>query len=213
MPNVYQPSLIQIRPQYDQSDADLDNIENVTWWLGTFAVPLSEAQLIAIAGVFDNSWKNVWLAFGATSRHYKGSIVTDWSSNTGLQYSSVGTFAPVVGTEGAALPVQACALISLAIGERYRGGHGRVYLPALGNSTLESDYQLEPSVSSALLTAYANMQTAMAGISSADGGAFVQSVYRYRNDPATASVHGVVAFTVQQKIATQRRRLRKAAHH
>jgi hypothetical protein len=38
-------------------------------------------------------------------------------------------------------------------------------------------------------------------------------MYKNRSNPATAQLYPVASFTVQQVLATQRRRIRKAAHH
>lgn len=214
--NNYQPGLLQIRPQYTREGAS--NPENILFWSGTFGTPLTVAQLTAIAAVFDPAWANMWKQAGAASTNYSGSILTDWSSNTGLEYTSVGVFGAVAGTAGTAAPANAAALISWSVPIRFRGGHGRSYLPDIGDTALASATAL---VSATVTTMNADLQTLitnMHGISSGNGGPFVPVIYKHRNanyptNPLPVpTVVAVSSEVVNTNLASQRRRLRRAAH-
>lgn len=216
--NNYFNGLVQIRAQYNASGEDRDVPENVTWWKGAFSTGLSLGQATAIQLAFDTAWAVMWSQVGVDSVAYAGSVLTDWSSNTGIESTSVGTFAPVDGTQTDRAPAQAAALISLQVALRFKGGHGRVYLPAIGNSATTSAMDLTTGVVTLLNEKYLLLANAMNAISSGNGGPFVQQLFRFRSadyptmpTPVPALVP-IVAANAQQLLATQRRRLRKVAH-
>jgi hypothetical protein len=212
MTNVYKPGLIQARPQYDSDTDAPDKPENVLWLLSRTTTVPTLAQLEAIQSIFDNNWYNVWAAVGANTKHYTGSILTDWSSATGLQSNSVGTFPPGIGGQGSALPANVAALISIQIPLRFRGGHFRIYLPWIGSSALDSTdkNKLSTTVQTNLSNAFGTYITAMSA--SDQLGGQIAVVYKNRNNPATAQTYAFPSYTAQQMLASQRRRLRRAAH-
>lgn len=211
MPNVYKPGLVQIRPQY--SIGGDDQAENVTWWDGGFTSPLSLTQLTNIIAAFDTAWAAMWKVNAFDSSHYLGSIITDWSTNAGLQESSVGTLTPVAGTGGTSpAGAQVCILISKSDGTRYKGGHSRIYLPGVAAPILPDPSHISSGTQGTLVTNYLAVDTAMNGLSSGNGGPFLDSIYRFRNDTVKAQVKTTASFKVNLELATQRRRLRKAAH-
>jgi len=209
MPNVYQPGLIQIRPQYE-FDAEADNTpENVLWLQSSTTSAPSLAQLQSIQNVFDPGWAQVWKPWGHTTHFYQGSVITDWSSNTGLSFSSVGGFTAVAGSgTGSPAAPQVAALISYHVPIRYKGGHPRTYLPrgAMGEVTGTNNDELVSSCGAAILSAI----NALIGNLKSSGvlGGQTWSVYLHKNDPTKAHVMPFASFTVQTLLATQRRRLR-----
>jgi hypothetical protein len=209
----YLARLLQIRPQYTRDPDTGNHPENVTWWVsGSSGVP-TLANLISIAGTFDTAWSSVFTAYGGDGQ-YLGSQVTDFSSSTGLTYSSVGTLTPVTGGHGSDLPPNVAALISIYVGERYRGGHPRIYLPYVGQSSITgSTYKdkLDTAIQTAIATAFTNLQTAMSGSGVLGGQDF--AVLRKRRVAGAAFTEPMVDFTAQALLASQRRRLRKAPHH
>lgn len=218
MTSAYLPGLIQIRPQYQSGEAnELTTPENVLWWQSgnLSAFPLTSIQLGVIATAFDPAWANLWKTVGASVHKYMGCIVTDWSSSTGLQLDNRPGFTPVAGTGSGWCPANVAMLTSLVCGgmPKYRGGHPRVYLPMLGSAALNDTYDFSSTAVTNVTNAWASLDTAMSGVGAGNGGPFQQVAFRHRNVPASAAVYTVTHRTVQTRIATQRRRLRKAPHH
>jgi hypothetical protein len=208
---TYQPGLLQIRPQY--TDADASTHENVTWWLGATpaAFPLDAGQLTTIQAAFDTAWETMWGEIGADATHYIGSVVTDWSSAFGLTVDNTG-YTPVAGTHGQESGSQVSALLSLTGARRYKGGHGRTYLPCVGVDVMASGTSLGASPVVSLNSAAVDLQTAMAGIATIDGGAYAWNVYHQKPHIPPPFLEPIVAVVANVRIATQRRRLRKVAH-
>jgi hypothetical protein len=142
-----------------------------------------------------------------------GSFVTDWSSSVGKQVNNIG-FTPVAGTAGAGFAgAQVACLVSLSDGVRYRGGHGRIYVPGVSTSYLIDPSHIQNTSISTFNGNFATFLAAMAAISSGDGGGFDLVIYHHRNDVTRAVFVNVVSYSVNALLATQRRRLRKAPHH
>jgi hypothetical protein len=211
--NVYQPRLLQIRPQY-QPDPDSFRVpENVLWFQSVTAGTPTIPNLESIATAFDNAWDNIWLGWGASDRTYTGCIVTDWSSNTGLEWDNRPTRTPLAGSNGFSLPYNVAALTSIHIAERFKGGHSRCYGPYVGVGAQDTTdpRKWKDTLSTNTATAWTALTGAMSG-SGVLGGQLIM-VYRFRNNAVRANVQPVVAFTTQPFFASQRRRQRKAAHH
>lgn len=209
MANVYQPNLIQYRPQYSK-EFDNDTPENIIWLKGAIAGPYTLTQLQNLQSTLDVLWGEMWQSVGATGRSMTGSIITDWTSSSGLQSNSVGTFVGAPGSEGNEVPANVAALISWQIAERYRGGHGRVYLPSLGVSVIFNDNFLTASAITALTTTMGNVT---AGLLAYPGpvGPVTINVLRARGKP-TQNAQVVHSFEANGQLASQRRRLRRVAH-
>ena len=214
MPNVYKPGLLQIRTQHTQNPDTGDIPENVLWFVSALLTTPTLVQLQAIQGYFDTNWAPIWQTVGPTNRDYMGSVITDWSSNTGLQSTSVGSFTPAAGTHSSeSLPLQVAILLQWEIGVRYKGGHPHTYLPYCSASTQDTS---DPSMVLASIRTAVNggvgaFFTAMLAGGTLGGQTAV--VYRHRNDPVNAVFHGIQAFNIASRFATQRRRIRRVAHH
>ena len=208
MPNVYKPGLLQIRPQYTRDPDSGDTPENVTWWLSGVTSTPSLADLNAILGVFDPLWGAIFSAYGAASLDYTGAIITDWSSATGLEQTSVGVFTPVGGSSGAAAPPNVAILQSYVIQLRWRGGHFRTYYPYVGTGVLGgySNDTVAPSTVTAMEAAYTACVAGMA--SSGTLGGQTPRAYKNKNNVATATLYPITAEFINPLVATQRRRLR-----
>lgn len=214
--NVYQPGLIQVRPQWNTAGGSIfGQPENIMWWQGSnlTAFPLDPTQLAVIAADFDAAWAVLWKHAGNTNYEYVGSIITDWSIATGIEFSSVGSFTPVQGLATVDHTAATSILTSFKSSTmpKYRGGHPRLYLPLIG-ATMDDEYNFQGTVISTMTTDWAAVDTAMAGAGSLNGGPYAQMVYRFRNDITRAHLYAVTHRTVQKRAATQRRRLRKTAH-
>lgn len=214
MANVYKPGLVQIRPRYTQSDVTGHIPENVLWFQsGTTTTP-TVGNLQSMVNLFDAQWGNVWAAYAPSVNHYTGSIATDWSSNAGLQYSSVGVLTPIAGGQAAGCQsAQVCILISYQIGVRYKGGHPRTYLPYVSEGVTQgsSGDQVTTTCQTAIVTALNGVINTMKGSGILGGQTMV--IYRHRTNATLAQTYPFATFTVQSQTATQRRRLRHVAHH
>ena len=211
MPNVYKPNLIQVRPQYGKEGIG-STPENVLWFTGAFSGGLDISQLEAIQTVVNTYWFAMWKRQAADSAMYKGSIITDWSSNTGLSVDTSG-FTPEIGINGSDLPNKASMLISIKVSERYRGGKGRVYLPFPGSGSLNDGDTWDAATVTAVSGDFNTFLTQMTDITSTNGGPFVPMLYRFRNETSLAQLVPWASFEIGPTPATQRRRLRKVAHH
>jgi hypothetical protein len=213
MTTVYQPKLVQCRPQYTV-DSDTGRFpENVLWFQSLNTGTPTLANLLGMAAGFDTVWGTMWATMSTTGKHYTGSVWTDWSSNTGLSNSSVGTFTPVAGSNsGTCSSFQVAVLISLSNGQRFKGGHFRIYLPYV--ASILSVSGAEDTMSTTIVN---NISSRFAAINASTTGSGVlggqtQVLYRFRNDLARASLYQIASFSVSQRFATQRRRLRHVAH-
>lgn len=208
MPTVYMPGLVQIRPQYYTEAADI--AENILWYLGGGTPPYTLSQLLNLQSVFDTNWQEVFQAYAATPCTYAGSIITDWSNSAGLQ--TPVSAVDIAGTKGNPIGANTAVLVSLRSPRRYKGGHARVYLPCVGITSTASSSTIQAPVVTNTYDAIQNTNTALAAISGANGGPFNREIFRFRNDPAKAFIEIPTEFSVQTVMASQRRRLRKAAH-
>jgi hypothetical protein len=131
-------------------------------------------------------------------------------SNVGLQvdnshYSSGGGGAGVVSmSDGTSL------LVSLKTALRYKGGHGRIYMPGIDTSVTAGDGRnMSATPLATLNTQLGVLQTTLNGISSANGGPYVWIVWHRKLHSAPNTTEVVLTPLAQQVLATQRRRLRK----
>jgi hypothetical protein len=213
MGNVYKPGLLQMRPQYTTSESDADHVENILWFASASTTTPTLAQLVSIADLFDNNWGPLFATYAPSSASYMGSIITDWSSDLGLSYSTVGSYTPQPGLNGSKpAPLQVSALISYSIPKRYRGGHPRTYLPYVADEVLTGSDN--SNITTTITEGIAGDLNTMVSAMKASGilGGQTQVIYLHRNDPVNAAVYEYSSFTVQSLVATQRRRLRKVAH-
>jgi hypothetical protein len=116
-------------------------------------------------------------------------------------------------------------LIQLKQSMKYKGGHGRMYVPSLSGNVTTDGVNLIPGVISDVNTKLQNLINAMFGLASAYGGPYTWVVWRTRSHQPSSAPGGplgppippflstVNSADVAQVLATQRRRLRKAPHH
>lgn len=219
MPNAYKPSLIQVRPQYSMEqpgELEPNGPENVLWFSGAnpSAFPLTVGQLSTIAGTFDPYWSSMWSSVASSDGSYTGSQTTDWSSDTGIDVTTVGSFTPVPGAETGKGPAQLAMLLSYVapLLPRYRGGHPRTYLPFMSSSLILTPYSWTTATPGYVAEDWNTMVTAMAALPGDVGGPYQPVVFRFRNNPATAALYAISGVNVDLRPATQRRRIRKVAH-
>lgn len=217
-PPVYLPNLVKIIPQYQ--DASGRTHENVTYWTGSVAANYTLAQLSAIAGEFLLNWCNAWAKIGATNAQVIGAVIQDVTSSSGL---SEFVSQPTIGNLSTPAPINTAVLISLKQLERYKGGHGRWYLPCLGESITTDGVNVNTSLTAwtTFLADFAAIFTGMNGISSTNGGPLEPVILHARSTTPGTPVRTLIppftsamtGYVVNSRLATQRRRLRKAPHH
>ena len=209
-PTVPQPGLFLIKPQYN-TGTPLQH-ENIMWWQGPAGTGYTLAQLQAIQTAFDTQFQTVFAAYAGTGNKYLGCYVQDFSSSTGLSVAQTGgPFSSA--SNGNPSPDQVAILISWKTVQRYKGGHGRWYLPGVGTSVMQGADSINAATQSAIQGHIQSLQNAMAAVPGSSAGPLNFVIYRHRNG-RTGTPQTVVptGFVVNALVATQRRRLRKAAH-
>jgi hypothetical protein len=211
-PVVLQPGLVQIKACYSSSTSDFDKPINLLWFVQRAPTTLTVANMTTIANTFDPLWAAMWNIIAPGAASYIGCVATDYSTAFGATWDTRGTYTPNTGTKSVALPNSVSALISLHVAERWRGGHARIYLPYVAEDVLAADANfLTSTQANNVSTKYALIEPGMNGI--AIGGGLSQRVYRQRTDAVHAHLMPIQSYTVNTELATQRRRMRKVAHH
>jgi hypothetical protein len=179
------------------------------------------SDLTAIQNVFDRNMEAVWGLYGDTSSTYRGADVLDINSSTSLSLFH-GALTPVAGTMGFPMGAQVAILISSSVGARYRGGHPRTYLPYVGQSVMFSGDTLLTAhltaIQGAWTTTIANMAAGSITVSGVTYTCQTQQFGAILGKPRTGHVTvprfaTVGSSLVNDRVATQRRRLRKVERH
>ena len=213
-PNVYRPGLVHCRPRYSIFDVSAHTPENVLWFQSGSTTTPTLANLQGMANAFDPLRGAVFAAYASPQNSYTGSVFTDWSSNTGLAYNSVGVYAGHAGSQGTTTQsAQVAILVSYQIGVRYKGGHPRTYLPYVSGvaATGTSGDEIPTAIQNNVLT---NLNAMIAGMKNTGIlGGQTQVIYRHRNNATLAQTYQFATLTVNSQTATQRRRVRRVPHH
>lgn len=207
----YYTRLLQIRPQYTDSSSSVH--ENVTWWQfsGSVGLPVSLTELEAVQAQFDTDWYTLWALVGATGTHYIGSVVTDWQSDTGLEAGN-SSFDPLSAGGGVEAGAQVSALLSYQEGLRYKGGHARTYLPCVGINNISNGKNLTSAIPNNLETAWNSVVANQASLTGGPTAPIKPVVFHQKPKSGIPFVQPIVDVVASLELATQRRRLRKAAH-
>jgi hypothetical protein len=198
-------------PQYNTGA--LHTVLNVLYWEGSssgYTIPMLQAAQAA----FDGAWYFNWVPLAGNTSQYLGSVVTDMGSTTGLKVDN-SLYTPHTGTAGGTdFADNTCYLISLKEGLHYKGGHSRIYIPGVNSAWTNPDGNtINATAIGHLNTLWTQTVTAMAGVSGALGGPYNAVVWHKKLHFAPNTVQVVTQGVAQARLATQRRRLRKAAHH
>jgi hypothetical protein len=221
MTSPYLSGMVQIRPQYIDSSEYIH--EDVLWWIGTLGTRSNylASQLTEMQSAFDTGWAGFWPNIAPNTAHYIGSIVTDFSNDLGLQIGNSGYSHVPGANDGAEAPQQAALLVSLHEQQRYKGGHGRIYLPCLYGPFIDDGRTINTGIPPLVASGITDTVNALFALDSTGGGPVNFTVFHTRTqvepktDPPTYKdpyYNVVQSWTVQSVLATQRRRLRKAAH-
>jgi hypothetical protein len=207
----YYPQLLQVRPQFTDEVGRVH--ECVLWYIGATESewPLSDSQLETIQSAFDGSFiSNIWGSYGASAANYVGAAVADWSSSSGLERPA--GHSPESGGNGNELPAQVAILTSWHSPTRYKGGHGRTYLPCIGVEVQQDASHIMTGTASDLSGGWTELETTMVDIATTAGGGFTQVIFHQRPKVGAPFVSEIPSWTVNTLMATQRRRIRKVAH-
>jgi hypothetical protein len=209
--SIYHAGVVQVVPHYNIGRPT--NAVNVIYF-STAAIGLTAAQLNVVRTAFDTAWSTGWKTISHTAVSYVGSVVTDMSSNTGLQVSNTG-YTPVPGSAGGNVVTDSVAyLISLKTAIRYKGGHGRIYIPGAATGELNNDGRTLQSGTVPFLQAlWDNTVTAMTAIAGSAGGPYTPIVWHKKLAAGPNTTELVLGAVASNVLASQRRRLRKVPHH
>jgi hypothetical protein len=211
LPAIYHPGVVQVVPHYDIGAGH--DVVNVLYFQST-GRDFTTAQLSQVQTVFNSHWYTIWSPLASTQNKYKGSIVTDMSDNTGAQVDNTG-YAIQPGGAGAS-PVYdgACQLIQLKTSTRYRGGHGRLYMPGIDTSVTTGDGRsMESSHLATTNTQLGVLYSAMIAITGTYGGPWQPVVWHKKLSSAPNTVENINQYLAVTLMATQRRRVRKVSRH
>lgn len=211
MAAVYLPGVVTLIPHYDIGAGH--DVVNVLHFRGQ-PISFDTSQLTTIQTAFDQQWHGGLANLLATTSIYKGAVCIDSGSALGQEVDNTA-YVPQNGT-GVGNPVadNAAVLLSLHVLQRYKGGHGRVYLPGFSTSGLGSDGRtVLGSTITSLNSTWTNLVNAMRSIPSADGGPFDAVVWHKKWAAAPNTTGIITSITPQSVLASQRRRLRKVSRH
>jgi hypothetical protein len=212
MPGIYHAGVVTTIPYYDTGN--VGHSANVIHWLGVGTTDLTTGQLTTIQGVFDAAWGAAWAALATSSNHYLGAWVIDSGDATGGQVTNA-LFTPVAGaSSNAPVADNVAGLISLQTTRRYKGGHGRLYIPGANSSFLNfNGANWTGAMLAHMDTLWENTRIAMSGIGSAENGPYLPIVWHKKAIDFPNTVENVVGHVSQPVAASQRRRLRKVSRH
>ena len=223
LPQIYLPGLAQIRSQFGGQRPGYKH-EVVAYVKGQYNTNLTLAVLTNLQLQWDGLFRSFWNNMSVSTWQYLGSIVTDRNSNTGLAVDNSG-YTPVAGLlPGPAAGEQVAVLVSWKSSTRYKGGHGRWYVPGLSTGAMQDDTSLASNVVTELQSSLQGLRNGLNGIAAANGGPFdVCTLHQRQHQPGTGPgvpgpaippyIEIPTRGQVNALLATQRRRLRKAPHH
>jgi hypothetical protein len=214
------PNVIKIVNECQGNDGRL--AANVLHWTYGGSAPNSDV-CVDIAGSFWDLWNDNFIPLMPAQTSLVQTTVTDLSTSTGGEgtYNNDGTPAPGTSAHGM-LPLHSCFLVSMYVEERYRGGHPRMYLPVGTTDDLNDDGDWKSTSVSAFMDAWSNIITDFVRSYTSTELALQCAVSYYSGtDPTTRKpirrdvplVYDIPVdgYTGQEKLATQRRRVRKTA--
>jgi hypothetical protein len=181
--------------------------ENVMHWTYTGAGP-SSGDLDKGAQLFFEAYGQELMPLAAEAVTLQSVTLTDLATQTGAEGSYAGV-SP--GTApGANLGAQVCSVVSKQTSYRYRGGHGRSYLPTGTQPNLETSGTWLPNYGHNLVVGYQNFVDEVG-----NGQAFTtigQEVIVHRVADKvhlpSAFVTPITGYIAQLTLGTQRRRVR-----
>jgi hypothetical protein len=168
----------------------------------------SLADLNGLAASLATSWSGVKNVIHE-SLFFQECKVSDWTSAEGLS----GTDSPVVAGlwTGTILPSQVCGLVNYDTTMRYRGGHGRLYLPQPGDTAVETDTTWTSTYLSAAVDFVTDWFTDINAAELASE-PLTWVLYHRGSTHVPQGVEVIQGATISGIPATQRRRVRRVGH-
>ncbi len=166
------------------------------------AGPPDDADLITLTGAGSDWWTNTLKPHITGAATLNEVIATNLTVQGGSQYrQNVGT----VGTKaGAALPSGTPLCVSQRTALRGRSYRGRCYVSGISETEQNLVNEVNPSYATSIAGSFATLQTTLDGL-----GFDVVVASRQHNGVVSnpASTHEVIAWVVDSKLDSQRRRL------
>lgn len=199
----------------------VDNLKQEVWsnilhfaWTGSLP---TNSSLSSLAMSLANLWNTNMASTAPSPTSLQSVELEDLSSSTGAGGSA---FVNMPGTRGDdSIPANSAVLISYPVALRYKGGHPRTYVLALGNADLDGAAEWNPTAVNEVQTKWNNFINAFLQyqVSGTQISAHVAVRQRGKFLPNEGPPHYYLTSpivmdlpygTAQQRIATQRRRVR-----
>jgi hypothetical protein len=174
-------------------------------WSGTTP---STAACNGLAAIINNTWGTSMASLFTSSVILNSVTFTDLTSITGASGSS--STIKTGGASGTEVAGNTAVLVSYPSSFRYRGGHPRTYLPPPPVASLLNPSQLTTGAVTSFGTGWAAILADLIGSSSAGTTLTQQCAVSYFSGNVartTPVVMPISSYTVQQRLASQRRRI------
>ena len=202
----YLPNLLRLRFKWS---GDRDYMYNVLWLAASVAGPYDSTDLDAASAAIGASLFTHLLPNLSANVTLDQVEVADFTSATGQESIYVSGNS---GAQGGTSPAQICALWQWAVNERFRGGHPRTYIPGVPVSAMSDDRTIETSELNLLNTAQNDLQAVIETLAFGAGPVSLACL-RKRRVAGDAYLLNMAPAGTSPTLATQRRRVRKVAHH
>jgi hypothetical protein len=206
------PNVLQVVPRGHDPDRNFANVLHFAVTRSPAGADFTLAQLMAIQVGLEPTWQVFYDSYAPNDTIFDGVDVVDINSATGQKV--VATNRNHHATNGNAIGYNTSLLFSLPVALRYRGGHGRTYIGPLSINATVDGSTVVPGEYAAVQAAWnAMIGGFLAQMNTVGSGAFF-GVLRGRKPPAVPHIvplSGVAILSTQ--LASQRRRLRRVAHH
>lgn len=176
--------------------------------LGAHGATLSD--LNALAETIGNAWATDIMPYVSASVTCEDCFVSDWTDSDGLTGAHLQ--AEAGSLSGGKLPSQVCVLVNEETLTRFRGGHGRIYLPQPDTTKLTTDQTWDGTFVNEVTDAIVGVLDAINGASIGDDLLTAVLYHRDGNKVVEQGFEEIVAATANAVPGTQRRRVRRVGH-
>jgi hypothetical protein len=202
----YFEDLLKVNLQYS---GERNTAENVFFLSNLSAHGAAEAALLTLANSIGTKFAETILDYLSTAIGFIACTVADWTSADGL--TATQDFSDHGSVSGDYPTDQVAVLLNEESLTRYRGGHGRMYLPTTGVSNMASGlawtntFVADMTAAAVAFIDYINTLSL--------GGDPCTFVLYHRGSPdVTQGFEEVVGITCSPTPGTQRRRVRRVGH-
>lgn len=195
------PNTVRIDIHYNQAGQNTENVLYVTNPDG-----FGGSELDDLRNKFIDWIDATWTPVLPNTTSVTGFIMTDYTSDTGdvLVYTPV---APIAGDQNAGLPNNVTLSVAKDIQQRFRGGHGRLYVPGIpGDKATQT--LVDSTFANLLRAALENLRTSIIGIPDTNWFLSLPRFTYVGGVPTAVEVFPIIQFKlVDYRIDSQRRRL------